>query len=172
MAVSSRKSPGAAPAIREANDADFSAIWPIFHAVVAHGDTYAYAPTTTLEEARALWCGSAWRVFVAVSEGRVVGTYHLGANQPGLGDHVANAGFMVDPADRGRGIASAMCEHALATARASGFRAMQFNFVVSTNAPALALWKRHGFQIVGRIPQAFRRAGGDPVDVFVMHRFL
>ena len=158
--------------IREATPNEFDAIWPIFHAVVSRGDAYAYPPTTTFEQAKEFWYGSSFRVFIAVTEDRVVGTYHLGANQPGLGDHVANAGFMVDPAYRGRGVASAMCKHALSTARVAGFRAMQFNFVVSTNERAIALWKRHGFVIVGQVPQVFRHACGDNVDAFVMHRFL
>jgi ribosomal protein S18 acetylase RimI-like enzyme len=112
------------------------------------------------------------RTFVAELDGRVVGTYLLRPNQPGLGSHVANAGYMVDPAYRGRGLASAMCRHSLSLARELGFRAMQFNFVVSTNATAVALWERHGFTTVGRLPLAFRHATLGEVDALVMHRFL
>jgi ribosomal protein S18 acetylase RimI-like enzyme len=96
----------------------------------------------------------------------------LHPNQIGLGDHVANAGFLVDPGFRGRGVASAMCEHSLATARAAGYRAMQFNFVVSTNETAVRLWRRHGFEIVGRLPKAFRHATLGAVDALVMYRLL
>ena len=96
----------------------------------------------------------------------------LHPNQMGLGDHVANAGYLVAPAHRGHGIAGAMCEHSLATARAAGFRAMQFNFVVSTNETAVRLWQKHGFEIVGRLPKAFRHATLGEVDALVMYRFL
>jgi ribosomal protein S18 acetylase RimI-like enzyme len=96
----------------------------------------------------------------------------LRANQPGLGNHVANAGYMVTPQARGRGIAGVMCEHSLVRAREAGFTAMQFNFVVSSNEGALRLWQKHGFDIVGRVPRAFRHARLGPVDVFVMYRAL
>ena len=102
----------------------------------------------------------------------IVGTYTLRPNQPGLGDHVANCGYMTDPAFRGRGVASAMCAHSLATARDAGFAAMQFNFVVATNTGAIRLWQRHGFTIVGRVPAAFRHATLGPTDVLIMHRAL
>jgi ribosomal protein S18 acetylase RimI-like enzyme len=102
----------------------------------------------------------------------VVGSYLLRPNAPGLGDHVANAGYVVAPATRGRGIASAMCAHSLETARASGFLAIQFNFVVASNATALRLWERHGFAVVGRVPKAFRHVNLGFVDVLIMHRFL
>lgn len=96
----------------------------------------------------------------------------LHPNQPGLGDHIANAGYLVDPASRGRGIASAMCAHSIETARTDGFRAIQFNFVVSTNAGAIKVWERHGFTVVGRLPKVFRHAKLGDVDALVMHRFL
>jgi ribosomal protein S18 acetylase RimI-like enzyme len=140
---------------------------------VAAGDSYAYAPATSEDEARRIWMGSPpARTFVAELDGKVAGTYLLKPNQPGLGSHVANAGYMVDPAFRGRGLASAMCRHSIELARELGFRAMQFNFVVSTNATAVALWERHGFAIVGRLPKAFRHATQGEVDALVMHRFL
>lgn len=158
--------------IRETTPADSPAVWPIFHAVVSRGETYAYAPETTREQAEAFWFDPPARVFVAIVDDIVVGTYRLGPNQVGLGNHVANAGFMVDPAFRGRGVASAMCVHALSTARAVGFQAMQFNFVVSTNEHAVALWKRYGFTIVGCVPRAFRHTTAGLVDILIMHRFL
>ena len=158
--------------IREASDADYDAIWPIFRAVVAAGDTYAYDPATTYGEARALWMPPGRRTFVALLGERVAGTYVLRANAPGLGDHVANAGYMTDPGARGLGIAAAMCAHSLDMARADGFLAMQFNFVVATNAAAIALWKRMGFAIVGTLPQAFRHRELGFIDVHVMFRLL
>jgi ribosomal protein S18 acetylase RimI-like enzyme len=158
--------------IREISAGEFEWLWPIFREVVAAGDTYSYAPDTTLEEARRLWTSGGARCFVALVDGVCVGGYMLRANQPGLGDHVANAGYMVAPHARGRGLAGQLCEHSLQEARRAGFRAMQFNYVVSTNEVAVRLWQKHGFAIVGRIPKAFRHAGLGPVDVYVMFREL
>lgn len=158
--------------IREIGPDEFELVWPIFRAVVAAGDTYAYAPDTPLEEARALWTAPPARCFVAERDGAPIGTYRLKPNQPGLGDHVANAGYMVAPEARGHGIATRLCEHSLDAARTAGFRAMQFNFVVSTNEAAVRLWWRQGFEIVGRVPRAFRHAQQGPTDVLVMFRDL
>jgi ribosomal protein S18 acetylase RimI-like enzyme len=159
-------------AIREIDADGFARAWPIFHAVVAAGDTYSYAPDIDEAQARAMWTTPPSRCFVAEREGEVLGVYMLRPNQPGLGDHVANCGYMVSPHARGQGVASAMCEHSLAQARRAGFTAMQYNFVVSSNEAAVRLWQRHGFAIVGRVPGAFRHARLGPTDVFVMHRML
>ena len=158
--------------IGEIGAGEFELVWPIFHAVVSAGDTYAYDPEMTLEEARVLWTRPPARCFAARQDGVVVGAYCLRPNQTGLGDHVANAGYMVAPEARGRGIASAMCVHSLDAARAAGFQAMQFNFVATSNEGAVRLWQRHGFAIVGRVPGAFRHRRLGPTDVLVMHRFL
>jgi len=158
--------------IRRATDADWPALWPIVAAVLAGGDTYALAPGTTEPEARAFWMGPGLTTYLAELGGEVVGTYALKANQPGLGAHVANAGYMVRAGHSGRGIGTALGEHSLATARAAGYRAMQFNAVVSTNVRAIALWRRLGFAVVGTVPGAFRHRELGYVDVHIMHRFL
>jgi ribosomal protein S18 acetylase RimI-like enzyme len=156
--------------IREIDADEFGLLWPIFHEVVAAGDTYSYAPDTSFAEAGQLWTAGDSRCFVALLDGACVGGYMLHANQPGLGNHIANCGYMVSPAARGQGIASAMCEHSLAQARAAGFTAMQFNFVVSSNEGAVRLWQKHGFEIIGRIPNAFRHARLGLVDALIMYR--
>ena len=158
--------------IREIGADEFGLLWPIFHDIVAAGETYSYAPDMSFEQARQLWTRDGARCFVTLLEGACVGGYMLHANQPGLGNHVANCGYMVTPAMRGRGIASTMCEHSLVQARQAGFTAMQFNFVVSTNEGAVRLWRKHGFEIVGRIPQAFRHRHLGLIDAYIMHRFL
>lgn len=158
--------------IRELGAGEFDLVWPIFREVVSAGDTYSYPPDITFEQARALWMTPPSRVFVALDDGKPVGCYMMRPNQPGLGDHVANAGYMVAPHARGRGIAGTMCEDSLDRARREGFKAMQFNFVVSTNEVAVALWRKHGFEIVGRIPKAFRHTRLGLVDTFVMYRTL
>jgi len=158
--------------IREIKSDEFSLAWPIFRTVVEGGDTYAYNPDISFEEARALWATAPARTFIASVDGKVVGCYMLKPNQPGLGSHVANAGYMVAPDARRKGIAGRMCEHSLEVARQAGFLAMQFNFVVSNNEVAVRLWMRHGFEIVGRVPQAFRHSRLGLTDVFIMHRIL
>lgn len=158
--------------IREIGANEFVRVWPIFRSVIAGGDTYSYAPDLDMEQARALWTTPPARCFAGERDGAALGCYMLHPNQSGLGDHVANAGYMVAPSARGQGIASALCEHSLEQARCAGFAAMQFNFVVASNAVAVRLWQRHGFQIVGRVPGAFRHAQLGLTDVYVMHRFL
>lgn len=158
--------------IRPAVEADFESMWTIFRAVVATESTYVFAPDTPREEALAYWLGPGIECFVAEDAGRVVGMYKLVANQPGLGSHVANASFMVDPALAGHGIGRALGVHSLRKARGAGFNAMQFNFVVATNTAAVDLWKKLGFEIVGTLPKVFRHRERGLVDAFVMHRFL
>ncbi|HEV2839801.1 MAG TPA: GNAT family N-acetyltransferase [Chthoniobacterales bacterium] len=164
--------------IREANpESDWSTgIWPIFEEVVRAGDTFVFPPDTTEPGAREYWLLPApARVFVAVNEtdGAIVGSSLVKANQPGLGGHVANAGFMVAASASGQGVGRALAEHAIEWARQAKFSAMQFNFVVSTNTRAIALWKNLGFSIVGTVPEAFHhQVLGRKVDVFVMHRLL
>ncbi len=158
--------------IQGATAADWGSIWPLFQQVVAGGDTYAYAPDTSQEQAHSLWMPAGASAYVAREQGEVVGTYLLRPNQPGLGSHVCNAAFMVKPGQSGRGVGRAMGLHALAEAKAAGYEAMQFNFVVSSNARAVALWESLGFRIVGTIPKAFRHRELGLVDAYVMHRFL
>ncbi len=164
--------------IREAEpETDWlTSIFPIFQEVVRAGDTFAFSPDTDEPAAREQWMLPApARVFVAVdkTDGAIVGSSLVKANQPGLGGHVANAGFMVAANASGQGVGRALAEHAIEWARQAGFSAMQFNFVVSTNTRAVALWKNLGFSIVGTVPEAFHHQGlGRKVDVFVMHRLL
>ena len=159
--------------IRAATAADADGIWRIFHAVVAKGDTYTFGADTPREHALAYFLGPAIASWVIEDAGgQVIGVYKLIPNHPGLGSHVANASFMVDPAAQGSGAGRAMGEHCLAQARQAGYEAMQFNFVVSTNTRAVALWQRLGFRIVATLPRVFRHATLGDVDAYVMHRSL
>ena len=158
--------------IRPATRADDDAIWQIFHAVVAPGDTYVFDPNISREDALAYWFQKDAHTYVLEEAGVVIGTYVLKPNQPSLGSHIANAGFMVSPSAQGAGVGRRMGEHCLAEARRLGFRAMQFNFVVSTNERAVRLWKQLGFEIVGTLPGAFRHARLGYVDAYVMFRSL
>ena len=158
--------------IRAATEADHDAIWNIFHEIVAAGDTYAFDPKMSREQALAYWFRIDTHTLVAEKDGRVVGTYILRQNQLGPGSHVANAAFMVASDAQGSGVGRSMAEHCLDEARRIGFRAMQFNFVVSTNAPAIHLWEQLGFKIVGILPGAFHHPEKGYVDVYVMYRSL
>jgi L-amino acid N-acyltransferase YncA len=158
--------------IRAATNADHDAILKIFHEIVSAGDTYALDPKMSREEALAYWFRADTRTYVAEKNGRVVGTYILRPNQLGSGSHVANAAFMVASGAQGCGVGRAMAEHCLIEARRIGFRAMQFNYVISTNTPAIRLWQELGFEIVGTLPGAFRHPEKEYVDVYVMFRSL
>jgi L-amino acid N-acyltransferase YncA len=158
--------------IRPATDADWDEMWEIMHPIIARGETYTYDPAMTSDEARARWLSRDVQAYVAEIDRKVVGTYILKANQPALGAHVANCGYMVAPGMSGHGIGRAMCVHSLNEARRAGYLAMQFNFVVSTNTRAVRLWQDMGFAIVGTLPKVFRHREAGLVDAYVMHRFL
>ena len=158
--------------IRQAQESDFEEIWNIFAQIVQQGDTFTHGPKTTRDEAYAIWMSDVSKSFVACIDDHVVGSYFLKANQPGLGSHVANAGYIVKGEARGKGVGRMMCEHSLEEARKQGFHAMQFNMVVSTNESAIALYQKLGFSIVGRLPKVFRHADLGLVDAYVMHSFL
>jgi L-amino acid N-acyltransferase YncA len=158
--------------IRHPVDADFAAMWPIFQQVVAPGTTYVFAADASREDALTYWFGPHVTSYVAEDSGHVVGMYRLTANQRERGAHVANASFMVDPGSAGNGVGRHMGLHCLREAKVAGYLAIQFNFVVSTNVAAGALWKKLGFSIVGTLPKVFAHASLGLVDAYVMHRFL
>ena len=158
--------------IRPATAEDHDAILEIFREVVAAGETFAFDPQILREDALAFWCGPDKHSYIAERNGRVSGSYYIARSQQGGGAHVANAGFMVGSGVRGFGLGRALAEHSLSEARRLGFRAMQFNFVVSTNESALHLWRNLGFKIVGTLPGAFRHPTQGYVDVYVMFRSL
>lgn len=158
--------------IRPATDADADALWAIMEPTFRAGETYTMPRDITRADALAYWRAPVHRCFVAHDGDTILGTYILRTNQPGGGDHVCNASFLTGAAAQGRGVARTMLAHALDTARAAGYRAMQFNFVVATNTRAVATWERAGFEVVGRLPGAFRHPAHGEVDALVMYRQL
>lgn len=160
---------------RVATREDWNKIWPILSAVVRSGDTYAYAPDIGEADARLAWMlegSSRAATYVAMVEGDVVATAYLKPNQPGLGDHVANAGWMVAPSAAGRGVGRLLADFVIGEARRFGFTSMQFNAVVATNVGAIELWESMGFTIVGTVPNAFRHSARGLVPIHIMHREL
>ncbi|MFZ5748104.1 MAG: GNAT family N-acetyltransferase [Pseudomonadota bacterium] len=157
---------------RAARGDDWPLLWAMLEPVIRAGETYALPRDMSARDALAYWMGPDRETFVAEEGGVPVGTWYLRANQPGGGAHVANCGFVTAPAAAGRGVARAMCRRAIDDAVARGFRAMQFNFVVSTNARAVRLWESLGFATVGRLPGAFAHPVAGDVDALVMYRML
>jgi|SRR5579885_3170599 len=158
--------------IRKAEPRDAGAIAAIILPIIREGVTYALDRNMSEAEAMAYWMAPEKETFVAEEDGVVLGTYYMRPNQAGRGGHVCNCGYMTMPAATGRGIARRMCEHSLQHARSRGYRAMQFNFVVSTNERAVRLWQSLGFEIVGRLPGAFEHPSAGYVDALVMYQQL
>jgi ribosomal protein S18 acetylase RimI-like enzyme len=161
-----------APTIRPATPADDDAIWRILEPTFRAGETYPIPRDVSRAEALAYWRNAGHAVFVAEQDGKITGTYYLRANNKGGGAHVANCGYMVAADAMGRGVARTMCAHSLDEARARGFAAMQFNFVISSNTRAVMLWQRCGFEICGMLPGAFAHPEHGMVDALVMFRRL
>jgi ribosomal protein S18 acetylase RimI-like enzyme len=159
--------------IRPFRDTDWATVWPILQSTFSAGDTYAFDPSSSEADIRRAWIDVPQKTFIAVdASGAILGTYFIKANQPGLGSHVCNCGYVVAARAQGQGIATLMCERSQAQAIEMGFRAMQFNLVVSTNERAVALWQRLGFEIVGTLPGAFHHRREKYVDAFVMFKVL
>ncbi|MHA4835514.1 GNAT family N-acetyltransferase [Sphingopyxis sp. MSC1_008] len=158
--------------IRPARPDDAAAIWAVIEPVIRAGETLTLDRDMTEHDALAYWFGADKEAFVAEEDGAILGTYYLRANQTGGGAHVANAGYVTGAAATGRGVARAMGLHSIAHAKVRGFRAMQFNFVVSSNVRAVGLWQSLGFEVVGRLPGAFDHPAEGFVDALVMFRAL
>lgn len=158
--------------LRPGRRADHDALWSLFAPVLLRAETYALPPETTRREALQYWTANDGPWFVAERAGQVVGACMIHPNQPGLGSHVANAAFVVDEAERGRGTGRRLVGHAVAAAREAGYRALQFNLVVATNASAVHLYTSLGFEVVGRVPDAFHWRRQTYVDALVLHRSL
>jgi L-amino acid N-acyltransferase YncA len=159
--------------IRSATDEDHDAIWAIFEPVIRAGETYTQPRDAPREVGLAYWFAPGNDVFVAEDPpGTIAGTYYMRANRSGAGAHVANCGYLVARGVEGRGVGRALCEDSLRRASARGFRAMQFNFVVSSNERAVRLWQSCGFQVVGRVPGAFDHPSLGFVDALIMFQTL
>lgn len=151
---------------------DWRAVWEILRPVFRAGDTYAVDRDTSEEDAHEYWASEPGDTFVAECDGEILGTYYIRPNQAGGGRHICNCGYITGIHAAGRGVARVMCSHSLDHAKRVGYRGMQFNFVVSSNVRAVELWKRFGFDVVGRLPLAFEHPKDGFVDALVMFRAL
>jgi ribosomal protein S18 acetylase RimI-like enzyme len=160
--------------IRSYTPDDWERVWAILEPVFRAGETYAFRTDISADEARQAWTSSPKVVFVALDEttGELLGTYYLRPNVDGPGSHICNCGYVVSENAQGKGVASQMCEHSLVEAASRGYRAMQYNLVVSTNERAVRLWKRMGFDVIGTVPGAFRHPRLGFVDAYVMYKSL
>lgn len=158
--------------IREAESRDWQAIWPFFKDIVRAGDTYGFDPAMNEKEAQTLWIETPHKTYICESNGMVLGSYYIKQNQAGPGAHVCNCGYMVSKESQGKGVATSMCEHSQLEALKLGYKAMQFNFVASTNERAVRLWQKLGFNTVGHLPKAFRHPSKGFIDAYVMYKWL
>jgi ribosomal protein S18 acetylase RimI-like enzyme len=158
--------------LRPLEDADLGELFKIFGEVLLPGDVFPYPNETTFEEFKEIWKPAASFSYVALCDNQVSGAYYVKPQWPGRGGHVATATYMVAPTARGKGLGLALGRHSLEAARERGYTAMQFNLVISTNLPAVALWKKLGFKIIGTVPGGFNHAVLGPVDTYLMHCFL
>ncbi len=159
-------------AIRKSRPEDEDAIWDIIRKVIASGDTYVFDPKSTREDMLAFWCSKDKHTYVATIDDRVVGTFIIKDNHPGLGSHIANAAYMTAPEARGLGVGKTMGLYSIEEARKLGYRAMQFNIVVASNTNAVNLWKKIGFEIIGEIPEAFNHQTNGYTNAYIMYRRL
>lgn len=158
--------------IRLATKADHESIWLIIQSVIKSGDTYMFSPTASKEKMLEYWCGPDTYTYVALIDGVIKGTFVLRDNRPDLGSHIGNGSYMVDPTAHGLGIGRRMGEQSIVEAKRLGYHAIQFNYVVKSNQPAVNLWLSLGFEIVGEVPDAFNHSQLGYTNVYVMYRKL
>ncbi len=158
--------------IRTATKQDWNSIWPILREIVQAGETYGFDPNISQAQAEQIWMEAPRNTYVVEEGDQILGTYFLKSNHGGPGGHVCNCGYMVSPQARGKGLATAMCEHSQQQAVALGYQAMQFNFVATSNEGAVRLWGKLGFETVGRLPKAFKHPTKGYVDALVMYKWL
>ncbi len=151
---------------------DFQVFWPTFQEIILAEETYAFEPGMDLNSAFEAWCKKPQETYAIKDEEMVVGSYYIKPNSTGPSSHVCNCGYMVAPQSRGKGIARKLCLHSQERAITLGYKAMQFNAVVSTNLVAVNLWKKLGFEIVGTVPKSYRHKKLGFIDTFVMHKWL
>ena len=158
--------------IREYKTSDFEAVWNIFKEVITTEDNFVFSKNTTHEEFKIIWFGINKDTFIVEENGTILGSYFIKPNQPDLGSHIANCGYMVSAQARGKGLGSILCDHSIQFAKTKGYIGIQFNIVVSTNLAAVHLWEKHGFEIIGTTPKGFNHNKLGLVDSYIMYKAL
>ena len=159
--------------IIKATEQDWGFIWPIFKQIVAKGDTYVYDPQISEENAKIVWFDPKFRTFIAKEDGVPVGACVIRPNHRDLGGHIANAAFIIDDKYRRKGYGKTLGQHAIDVAKEMGYKAMQFNYVISTNLGAISLWQILGFRIIGTVPDGhYHPQLKRYVDIHIMYRKL
>ena len=161
------------PEIRHFLPDDWPGIWPMLEPVFRAGETYAVPTDINEDDAFTFWVEKPDCTYVVLDDDETyLGTYFLKTNAPGPGSHVCNCGYLVAENARGRGLTDLMCQHSMEEAKRMGYRAMQYNLVVSTNLGAIKVWERNGFEVTGTLPGAFEHPEFGFVDAHVMYRWL
>ncbi len=152
---------------------DEEALFAIFQEVVGV-DGYFPNESGTFQEFQNLFFGAASSVFVCklVATSEIVGGFYLKPNFSGRGKHIANAAYMITSSYRGKGLGTRLVDASLKIALQQGYRAMQYNMVLSSNTRAIELYKKLGFSIVGTIPEAICNADGSYQDGYILHKKL
>ena len=156
--------------ITTATPADFDEIWKIFQPILQAGGTYVYSPDTSKDEAFSIWFDESYDTYIAKLDDEIVGAYVIRPGHRDLGSHIANAAYIVADKHRGKGFGRNLGEHSIEQARRLGYKALQFNYVVSSNKVAIELWRKLGFSIVGTIPAAYNHPELGYIDIHIMHR--
>ena len=158
--------------VKKITEDDFDEVWTLIKKIITKGDTYVFSPETKKNQMLSYWCSKSNHTYIVQNDGKLVGTFLIKDNQPGLGSHIANAAFMTEPDETGKGVGRLMSEFALKEAKNLGYSAMQFNFVVKSNSRAIRLWKKLGFLVIGEVPEAFNHATEGLTNALIMYRKL
>ncbi len=158
--------------IRAFEKEDLPALRRIWNEVVEEGMAFPQTePLASEEEADTFFREQSF-TGVVLANGQVQGLYILHPNNVGRCGHIANASFAVASSVRGKGYGEELVRHCLKMARQLGFRLMQFNAVVKSNTPALALYKKLGFVRLGIVPGGFLRKDGRYEDIVLFYHTL
>lgn len=158
--------------VRPYTDQDNLKVWGIIEAVISEGETYVFYPDSSREKMLKYWLAPEKKVFVAILDDEVVGTFSIKPNMPDRGSHIANASYMVSPLHEGKGIGLYMANYSLGEAKRLGYKAMQFNIVIKSNERAVSLWKKIGFKIIGEVPNAFDHPRLGMTNAYIMYKEL
>lgn len=157
--------------LRVAVPSDAPAMLALLRSVSEEGNALPFVDSLDADFIDGQWLRAKGCV-VACREGSLLGMYRYGTAMPGRGSHICTATFVVARTARGQGIGRALVMHCLDLAKAAGYRAIQFNQVVSTNRAALSLYRSLGFTEVGCIPEAFQHDSLGYVPAYILYRPL